>query len=127
MSTVVPGFITIATGYVQRATDYVVDRAKIVCGALITAVASSGAPIKGAEFERTGDVKTPQQNATESLDKTTSVLRSMQDFADTDSYITAYYSKFVTPETEERYASTSFNAAMAVGAFDDVYNAMSVA
>ena len=127
MSTDVSGIITQAAGYVHRATTYVVDRAKIAYVALRTAVAPAEAPIKGAELERTGDVKTPQQNATESLGKTTSVLHSMQDSADTDAYITDFYSKFVTPETEERYASTSFNVAMALGAFDDVYEKMALA
>ncbi len=51
-------------------------------------------------------------------------LASVAEQADYDRQVDEMFAPYITPETRERMASTSFNAAMMLNAFDDAYKLM---
>lgn len=118
MTTGISGIINQAAGYVREATTYVVNSAKTAYVTFKTAVSPTDGPIKGAELEKTG-VSTTEDNAVRVIDKTDDTIQTIQNDAELDAYITKYLSKYITENTN--VASASYNAAMALGGFEEAY------
>ncbi len=74
----------------------------------------------GWGVERTTSV-TPEERVGATASKTYAAVSSVADNADNDRFVDEYLSSYITPETRNRMASTSFNVAMAMGDFEDAY------
>lgn len=71
-------------------------------------------------IERTTSV-TPEERVGATTTKTYAAVSSVADNADNDRFVDEYLSSYITPETLKRLPSTSFNAAMIMGGFEDAY------
>lgn len=76
--------------------------------------------VKGFGLERTTNV-TPQERVEAAAAKNVGTLASFAERAEYDRQVDEMLNPHITPETRERMASTSFNAAMILGGFEDVY------
>lgn len=72
-------------------------------------------------IERTSSV-TPEERVAASTERTfASITATMAETADNDRAIDEMLSPYITNETRNRMASTSFNAAMSLGDFEEAY------
>lgn len=64
---------------------------------------------------------TPEQRVATATTRSYAAVSSVADNADNDRFVDEYLGAYITPETRERMASTSFNVAMAMGDFEEAY------
>ncbi len=74
--------------------------------------------------EKTTSV-TPQERVEAAAAKNVGTLTSFAERAEYDRQVDEMLNPYITPETRERMASTSFNAAMMLGDFEDAYKLLS--
>lgn len=71
-------------------------------------------------IERTTSV-TPEQRVEAVAARSYAAVSSVADNADNDRFVDEMLSPYITAETRNRMASTSFNVAMAMGDFEEAY------
>lgn len=114
----IKAYVAQAAGAVRNAANVaksaVVETFKNISGTEATSM-------KGIELERTG-LPTSDENAVPVLAQASAVMQAMMNDAENEAYVTEFFSKYVTSNTN--VAATSFNASMALADFDDAYQAV---
>jgi len=71
-------------------------------------------------IERTTTV-TPEERIGKTAEKSAVALNSVAAESENDRFVDEFLGAYITPETRDRMASTSFNVAMAMGDFEEAY------
>lgn len=78
-----------------------------------------------APWEITRTTVTPEKRIETATAENVGTLASFAERAEYDRQVDEMLNPYITPETRERIASTSFNAAMMLGGFEDAYKLLS--
>ncbi len=68
----------------------------------------------------------PEQRIAANTTQNANVLTSLAEKAEYDRQVDEMFAPYITQETKERMVGTSFNAAMALEDFDEIYNSLIV-